>query len=169
MKMKLTLVTLFAVLLLTSFRTQQRTQYCNSRFQFCMEYPQDFRANGESGNGDGQTFTAKTGGAKITAYGSLALDPRDLDESNDPDPLKYQFKQATDGLKLAYKVIKPNYYIFSALNAKGNIVYCKTVKRKIDYLATPGTEVLQTLMIEYPPSEQDKYKDYCTYIAGSLK
>ncbi|WP_212005025.1 hypothetical protein [Chitinophaga sp. HK235] len=134
-----------------------------------MEYPQDFKGEGESTSGDGQTFMARQGSAKIWAFGHLVLDPRDLDENADPDPMKYELKSATSDYKVAYKVVKPNFFIFSGTDDKGNIVYCKTVKRKIDYLGDPATEVFQTVMILYPAAEQEKYKDYCTYIAGSLK
>ncbi|NML40152.1 hypothetical protein HHL17_23335 [Chitinophaga sp. G-6-1-13] len=169
MKATICVTSLVLAILCLSFTTGPRKQYCNNRFQFCMEYPDDFKANGESGNGDGQTFSAPKSTAKIWAYGHLALDPRDLDENADPDPLKHEFKTSTEGLKLAYKVIKPNFYIFSGTNDKGDIVYCKTARHKINYMGSPDSEVLQSIMIIYPAAEQDKYKDYCTYIAGSLK
>jgi hypothetical protein len=159
---------LLAVLCL-SFTAGPRKQYCNERFRFCMEYPDGFKADGESANGDGQTFSALKGAAKIWAYAHLALDPRDLDENNDPDPLKHEFKTSTEGIKLAYKVMRPDYYIFSGANSNGDIVYCKTARHKINYMGNPGSEVLQSIMIIYPAAEQEKYKDYCTYIAGSLK
>lgn len=171
MKAKICVTSLVLAVLCLSFSTLTRKQYCNNRFQFCMEYPEDFNAEGESGNGDGQTFSARKGTAKIWTYGHLVIDPADIDDNAKPgaDPLLYEFKSATEGLKMAYKVIKPNYYIYSGTNKNGDIVYAKTAKHKINYMGSPDSEVFQTIMIIYPAAEQDKYKDYCTYIAGSLK
>nr|WP_295863592.1 hypothetical protein [uncultured Chitinophaga sp.] len=170
MKATICVTSLLLAILCLSFTAGPRKQYCNNRFQFCMEYPDDFKAEGESGNGDGQTFSAPKGTAKIFAFGQLVMDPADIDEHVQPgtDPLKYNFRSVTKGLKVAYQVIKPTYYIYSGTNNKGEIVYCKTAKRKIDYMGSES-DVFQTIMITYPAAEQDKYKDYCTYIAGSLK
>ncbi|MBC9935027.1 hypothetical protein [Chitinophaga qingshengii] len=171
MKAKICITSLVLAVLCLSFSTLARKQYCNNRFQFCMEYPEDFKADGESGNGDGQTFSARKGTAKIWAWGNLVMDPSELYDDVKPgtDPLQYKFKSAIEGIKVAYKVIKLNFYIFSGTNEKGDIVYCKTVKHKINYMGSADSEVFQTIMIIYPAAEQDKYKDYCSYIAGSLK
>ncbi|WP_143310890.1 hypothetical protein [Chitinophaga vietnamensis] len=151
---------LFAVPLLA----QQYNNYFNARFHISMLYPKDFTAQPESFNGDGRKFVAKDGQAEIITYGSLVLEETGTTTSQ-------QFEDYAFDLKVAYKVIKPDYLIMSGTNRDGNIVYRKTLKRKISYPGDTGknTWVWQTVMITYPPSQQAQYADYCKYIAQQFK
>lgn len=135
-------------------------QYCNARFSYCVSYPASFVAQEESANGDGKVMLAKDGKAEIRAFGSLVV--------TEGDHLKEAFKLATSHMKLAYKVIKKDVFIISGTDQAGNVVYRKTVIKKIDYMGTGDTVVLQTLMITYPPDQQSLYASYCAQIAGSL-
>jgi hypothetical protein len=138
-------------------------EYCNDRFSFCIKYPSQFVGQGESSNGDGQVFLSKDKQAKITTYGILVLE-----EVN--DDFNEEFKNAGRGLNVTYKVFKPNWFIISGTDSKGNIVYRKTVMKRIGYTgdSTEDTSVLQTLMIIYPLSQQKLYSGYCGVIAKSL-
>ncbi len=75
---------------------------------------------------------------------------------------------ATDKVKIHYKVMKGSWFIFSGVDTAGNIIYQKTVKKAVNYMGDPGTEVFQTVRISYPPSQQNEYKDYCGIIAKSF-
>ncbi|NSL85629.1 hypothetical protein [Chitinophaga solisilvae] len=163
MKIKLSIAAVILTCVFSSF-TLQRSEYCNARFGFCAGYPKGFTGKGESANGDGQTFTSADGKAVILIFGALA-DDTDVEG----DIVQDRFRTASSGYKVVYKVIKPNWFIFSGTDKSGNTVYCKTVKRNIKYMGEDPTDVFQTIMITYPPADQEKYRDYCAYIAGSLK
>lgn len=64
--------------------------------------------------------------AEIRAFGRLAIE--------DFDRLDQEFESATGQLKLIYKHITKDWFVVSGINEKGNIVYCKTRKKIIDYM-----------------------------------
>ncbi len=156
---------LIAALLLLNcgFVNQQPPQYCNARFSFCVQYPPGFEGLGESENGDGQIFRSKDKLAEIRAYGAMVVE--DLNET-----VFDEFQLATRNVSVSYKVVKPDWFIVSGLDKEGDIVYQKTVRKKIAYMGEeqPATDVYQTLMITYPKSQQDKYASYCRVISKSL-
>jgi hypothetical protein len=165
--MKKRLVISFAflsILSLTGFQQKAMEEYCNGRFSFCISYPVGFKGEGEAGNGDGQRFLSKDKQAEIATWGMNVLE-----EIN--DNVKDEFESASEKITVTYKVIKPTSFIFSGLNQKGEIVYRKSVMKKI---ADEGSEeedtmVWQTLMITYPKSQQNLYGSYCGVIAKSLQ
>ncbi len=135
--------------------------YCNSRFQFCIDYPRDLTSQGEAENGDGQIFLSKDKQTEVRAYGMMAIE--------EFDKLSQQYETAITGITVSYKVIKPSWFIFSGTDKKGNIVYRKTVKKKLDdYMNGGPQDVFQTLMITYPVSQKKLYDPYCGKIAKSL-
>ena len=137
--------------------------YCNDRFQFCIEYPLNFKPQGESFNGDGQVFKTLDEKAQITVYGSLPI--LDVTES-----LEQLYQMTTNKKIITYKVFKKNYFIISYYDEEGNIVYEKTIFKKInDYLGNGPTDVFQTLMITYPKNQSDLYDSYCEKIVSILK
>ncbi|MVT08599.1 hypothetical protein [Chitinophaga tropicalis] len=159
--MKKLLIAVAAICL--SFTTGADNEYCNARFQYCVKYPAGFTGQGESANGDGQTFLSADKEARMAAWGRLVVEEKETIQS--------QYNLYTTGLQITYKVIKPTWLIISGKDREGNIVYMKIVKKTIDYLDSgkKDTEVFQGLTIHYPPSQQAKYKDYCAYIAKSLQ
>jgi len=150
-------------LIASGFQSKGLEEYCNGRFGFCIQYPSGFTGQGEAGNGDGQRFLSKDKQAEITTYGMLVLE-----EIN--DDLKEQFLSVTKDIQVSYKVIKPNWFVFSGLTKDGKIIYQKTVMKKINYMdeEKPETMVQQTLMITYPKSQQHLYGNYCGVISKSL-
>jgi hypothetical protein len=78
------------------------------------------------------------------------------------------FNTATEDFKLSYRIIKKDWYIFSAADSKGNIIYQKTIKKKIDYMGEKNTYVFETLRISYPANQSKQYEAYCKLIAKSL-
>jgi hypothetical protein len=150
---------IFFILISFSFKNDYLI-HCNARFNFCISYPADFIKLPESENGDGRIFISKDKKTEIRMYGSLAIE--------DFDKLEQEFTTQTSHTHLSYKMINGDWFIFSGTDAKGNIVYQKTVKKKIDYMGEKNTYVFQTLTISYPPNQSKKYNSYCKLIAKSL-
>ena len=140
---------------------EEYLEYCNDSFGFCIKYPKDFLKQPESGNRDGTTFLSKDKFSKIWAYGRLAIEG--LDE------IKQEFDIATEGIKLTYKVIGDNWFIFSGVNSNGVIIYQKTCKKKIEYFGSTDTYAFQTLRISYPLNQKKQYESYCKLIAKSFQ
>lgn len=136
------------------------SSYCNARFSFCIKYPKAFQKGKEADNGDGAVFTSKDKKTEIRGYGSLAVE--------DFDKLEQRFKLATETLTVTYKTMKADWFVFSGTDGSGNIIYQKTVKKKIDYFGDAGTPVFQTLRISYPAEQQKNYGEYCRVIAKSF-
>ena len=125
-----------------------------------MKYPSSFKMQQQSENNDGAIFTSKDSKIEIWTYGRLAVE--------DLDKLEQEFGFAADKIKITYRVMKSNWFIFSGIDATGNIIYQKTVKKAINYFGDPKINVFQTIRISYPPLQQEKYKGYCDIIAKSL-
>lgn len=140
-------------------QSDNTVQYCNPRFNFCILYPKSFILQPPPQNGDGRTFVSPDKKAVIYAWGNLAIE--------DFSRLGQEFKIATDGIKLVYKRVTNNSFIFSGIDEQGQIVYRKTCKKKINYYGQ-STFVFQSLEITYPPSQQTLYKLYCLQIAKSF-
>lgn len=135
-------------------------KYCNARFSFCLGYPISFVSQSPPENGDGEALLSRDGLAEIRAFGSLAVE--------DFNTLEQEFTVATSKTKLTYKRITKDWFVFSGIDQKGEIVYRKTVRKKINYMGKPATQVFQTLMIKYPASQQSVYTPYCLEISKSL-
>jgi hypothetical protein len=170
-KMKQSIIVVSMLVVLFSSHTYaQKTaykDYCNARFGYCISYPSDLKGQGEAQNGDGQTFVSKDGKATVYAFGRLQMD--DMDDYK--DDIKHEFKTSAAELKVAYQVLKDNWFILSGTDKDGNTVYEKTMLKKVAYMGDdkPSTFVFWTLYIKYPPAQQDKYKDYCAEIAKAFK
>lgn len=135
--------------------------YCNDRFDFCIQYPASFQKQPVPENNDGLIFLSKDKKTEIRAFGSLAVE--------DIDSLDDQWKMSTDGIKLSYKKVEKDWFIYSGTNKQGKIVYRKTRKIKIKYMGGDDTWVFQSLMITYPASQAKTYDPYCVTIAKSLR
>lgn len=143
---------------LSSFNSDTTfAKYCNARFNFCIEYPNSFERQSEPENGDGLIFLSRDKSTEIPAFGSLAVE--------DFDKLDQEYSIAVSDLRVTYKVITKDWFIFSGIDKKGKIVYRKTRKKKIDYMGQGATYVFQTLMITYPQSQNQLYKPYCIKIS----
>jgi hypothetical protein len=124
-----TIVTsLFLIIQFSAVSQTDLKEYCNDRFSFCIKHPTATIPQGEAGNGDGQRFLSKDKQTEIAVYGMLVLE-----EVN--DDFNEQFQQAGEGLTVTYKVFKANWFIVSGTDKKGNIVYRKTVLKKIRYMS----------------------------------
>ena len=157
--MKNYLCYLFLFLGTQNFYAQNMKNYCNSRFDFCVSVPSNFKNLGESENGDGQSFQSHDGNAKIITFGNL-----EIEGINDLESL---YKQYLKSKKITYKFRKGNYFILSGIEKNGNIFYLKTIKKRINYFGEKA-DVVQNLMISCPKSQNSKYSSYCKVISKSL-
>lgn len=150
---------LFACLM--AFMPFKDKEYCNDRFQFCINYPATFTSGPEPANGDGLQFFSADKKTTITASGSL------YDEEF--DSLERDYKYFSEKFKVTYHVMKPNYLIVSGTDKNGNIAYEKVVIKSVNYFGEhPNTKVFQSIRITYPASQQAQYASYCAYIAKAL-
>jgi len=162
--MKVTFIANLSYLILFFYPNQLAdkgySSYCNSKFDFCIQYPSSFKKLPPPENGDGLIFISADSLAEIRAYGSLvaALDNGLSDE--------YSF--ATTSLDITYKRMTDHSFIISGMNKDNRIIYRKTSISKIRYMGEPGTQVFRTLMIEYPASQSAQYEEYCRRISNSL-
>ena len=149
------------LILIFSFKSSNTFDtYCNTRFDFCIEYPHLFKRQPAPTNGDGLIFLSPDKNTEIHAFGKLAV--------GNLYKLDQEFQMSTEDLNVVYKKITNNSFIFSGINKQGKIVYRKTIKKKIDYVGLPGTYVFQSLMITYPDSQKKLYESYCKKISTSL-
>lgn len=135
-------------------------KYCNARFGFCIEYPASFVSMPPPSNNDGLTFLSTDKKTKILAFGSLAVE--------DFDRIDQEFTIAISNINLTYKKVLKDWFIFSGLSKQGEIVFRKTVKKKINYKGDRDVNVFQTLMIIYPAAQNNIYQTYCIKISKSL-
>ncbi|MDM1551636.1 hypothetical protein [Empedobacter falsenii] len=159
MNVKSTFMLLFLVGIIQLSFGQNLKKYCNQRFNFCTEYPSNFSGLGESQNGDGQNFISKDKLTKITIFGNL-----EIEDIND---LKSTYKSYLTSKNVTYKLIKDNYFVISGFESKNKIFYIKVIKKKVDYYGSL-TDVLQTVYISYPKTQNDIYSAYCKNIAKNF-
>lgn len=149
------------LILFSSFNSDTTfAKYCNARFDFCVEYPNSFERQSEPENNDGLIFLSRDRSSEIRAFGSLAVE--------DFDKLVQEYRIAVSNLRVTYKVITKEWFIFSGIDKNGKIVYRKTRKKKINYMGQGATYVFQTLMITYPQSQKRVYHPYCIKISEAF-
>lgn len=158
--MKFLIIAFYLIILYPKGETEYYS-YCNARFSFCIEYPSTFIRLPPPENGDGLIFQSVDKKTEIRAFGSLAVE--------DFDKLSQEYALATSDIKVTYKKNSKNWFIIAGITDQGKVLYRKTCKRKVDYMGQPSTSVFQTLMIEYPKSQEEFYKNYCEKIVESLK
>lgn len=141
--------------------TYKNNNYCNERFSFCIEYPKGFVPNGESGNGDGQSFFSDDRRTKISSWGVLVIE--------DITNLNLNYESVKRNKNITYSKKSEKYYVISGIE-NGKIFYQKTLQKKINYLGNnENTDVLITYRIEYPIDQKNKYNYYCNKINNELK
>ena len=97
---------------------------------------------------------------EVRAYGSL-VDKEVAD-------LTQTFRWDSDSVTVTYQAKLANGFIFSGTDKHNNIVYEKTVQKRIDYFGGGMTDVYQTWRITYPASQSAVYGGYCAVIGKGL-
>ena len=131
-------------------------KYCNSKYSYCVSYPNQLSAQRESDGGDGRHFTLKNSPSTIAVYASNT--PSALSQT-DSEYLK-QLKSDAHQHKIAYESLKGSRYAYSYLTPTGNIFYgWVIVKIGSDY----------HLEFEYPQSEKAAFDPIIKQMTQSLK
>lgn len=127
--------------------------YANARFKYSVSYPANLlKPQGESANGDGQSFLAKDGSAEMRVYGGYNT----LNET-----LRGKFAELTRkwGSGVTYKAIHQEWFVVSAL-VDGKTHYQKTILRG---------DTFKTLEIEYNSSRRATYDAPTSRISKSFQ
>ncbi len=124
--------------------------YCNSRFDYCVEYPTILTPQPEADNGDGRIFISKNKKVTLFAWGSNSLD----------EDLASQLENTVRDKKVVYKAVKKDWFIISGYNKDGNIFYQKTIL---------SDGIFKTILLEYPIAEKPTYDKVCEKLAKSFK
>lgn len=134
--------------------------YCNDRFQFCIEYPKNFTPQGESHNGDGQSFLSEDKKSTLIVSGIMSI--------VDVNPtIKEHFEMVTIDENITYKVLKKDFFIISGYNKNGDIFYQKTLAKNFkENNKNTLPDYYQTLKIVYPKNQSKKYSEYCKKISN---
>ncbi len=124
--------------------------YCNSRFDYCVEYPTTLEPQPEAENGDGRLFISKNKKVKLFAWANISLD----------EDLESKLETTIRGKKVVYKAVKKDWFIVSGYNKDGNIFYQKTIL---------SNGIFKTVILEYPIAEKPTYDKVCEKLAKSFK
>lgn len=160
----LTLFTLFRIsgVSETPQPTPSTSQYCNTRFGYCIDYLENVLIPQEEAfNGDGRKFTNKQGEVILTVFGRL-----NRDENGDPITLQQQFandisrlQKAGGSTVITYRKKGNDYYIISG--TKGNRIFYHKMIIKQDAFCFA--------FLEYPKSEKQVYDPYSTVVFNTFK
>ena len=123
--------------------------YGNARYGFHVCYPPALKPQGESDNGDGNTFKSADGKLIVRAYASYGIEPE-----GGPKAMAEAFHMSVDearkqGYKVSYQMLKPTLFALSGIadagTPKARVIYQKTFERTPDHLEV-------TLEAEYAES-----------------
>jgi hypothetical protein len=103
--------------------------YCNSRFQYCIDYPDFLIPKPESENGDGRIFENKKGAKILTVFGRI-----NQDADGNPLSLKTQFESDIKTMQenrknITYKKLGKTFYVLSGTDNEKTF-YQKTIIKK---------------------------------------
>ncbi len=130
--------------------SQSFVQYCNPRYGFCVDYPNNLTMKTAPDNDDGREFHDSNGFQLIASGINNVLD----------DTLETEMKsQSKDIGKITYQVKRKNWFVLSG-HIASDIVYVKT------YV---GKGAINRLYIKYPAKMKMKYTDTVTKISQSFK
>ena len=127
--MKLAAAILFCIVAQAAAQDAGWTRYDNGRFGFSVCYPPSLLPQGESGNGDGQTFKSKDGKVTVLAFGSFELEAS-KGKSPFAQELDFALQTASERhFKATYRVVRPHFFVLSGASPAGRIWYRKTIEQ----------------------------------------
>ena len=131
--------------------------YRNVRFGYQVSYPADLlEPEPEADNGDGRAFHARHGSGKVLVWGSYRLE----DVEPTPSAIAHGYEKDCGRGSLSYEVIKPRLIAFSCRNAKGEIIYQKTLV---------GRDILRSVRVEYPETGQAVWDAVTKQMSASFR
>lgn len=122
-------------------------KYCNSRYDYCIDYPILLIPQDESHNGDGRKFVSDDLKTEMTIFAS-----------NYPNSLKSYLSISSENKNITYKVVKNNWYVISGYE-NGLIFYQKTVF---------NNGIFKTFHLTYPKSIKKDFDFYLPLIVKSF-
>lgn len=132
-------------------------KYCNARFGFCIDYPENILfPQGESDNGDGQTFKSSQADVELTV--SKVYSNPEFDESLEQNYHTFSDNNSPNRT-ITYQKLYKTFYIVSGQN-NGKIFYLKTILLNGEMFSA---------YIEYPESKKELYNPYCQVIYKTFK
>lgn len=138
--MKIKIVTyLFLFVLTCSCSTQ--SEYCNDRFEYCLNYPAVFEPFGSSKSNDGQIFYIDGGKIELLVWGSVNGQNRTLQQEKE---------YISQKRKVEYQTINSDFFVISGFE-NGKVFYLRT--EKID-------NGFRSFEIRYPKEEKEKYDKF---------
>ena len=104
------LILLILVLLTTPAFAQDWGHYENGRFGYGIDIPSGFAGDGESDNGDGQSFYNAKGAQGLLVWGGHLLSDFEAEVTSAMD-----YAQAENGWNIAYQATTPRWASFSGI------------------------------------------------------
>lgn len=134
-------------------------QYCNVRFDYCLDYPKFLNPQPESANGDGRIFNNEKGEEVLRVFGRFNLDAEGKTIS-----LERQYNtDITDNLKkknnITYKKLGKTFFVISGFR-NGKIFYQKTIFKN---------DAFSFAILQYPTNDKEIYDKVSTEIFKTFK
>jgi hypothetical protein len=134
-------------------------RYSNGRFGFSVCYPPELVPQGESDNGDGQTFKSRDGKVTVLAYGGFEMLP-EKGRSGLQQELGFALAGARDRhFSVGYQLVKPHFFVVSGASPAGMVWYRRT--QEIQDRAV-------TLDFEYPAAARAQMDPLVVKMTGCL-
>lgn len=129
---------------------QEQNQYCNARFDYCIDYPSSLTPRPESENGDGRIFVNQKGIECLRVWGSLNGDAEGNPQSLEEKLNEMKAAKKSEGYSITYQSLNKNYFILTG-KKQDKLFYQKTILKE-DAFATaiakgdrPGKEDFKVL------------------------
>ena len=157
-KISVTLIGAVSSMLIASGPAHAET-YTNVRYGYWVSYPADLLvAEPEADAGDGLSFHARQGTAKMSVWATWNLH----DEAVDQSPEGVAREAASDCARgpIPYRVVKPKLVAVSCVTSQGRVVYQKTLISK---------DEVTSVRFEYPKVDSNRWDDVVKRVAASLQ
>ncbi|WP_157698944.1 hypothetical protein [Bernardetia litoralis] len=118
-----------------------QSEYCNERFEYCLNYPAAFEPFGSSKSGDGQIFYIDGGKIELLVWGSVNGQKRTLEQEK-----QYISQNRT----VEYQTIKSKFFVISGFE-NGKVFYLRTEKTQNGF---------RSFEIRYPKEEKETYDKF---------
>lgn len=143
----------FAILAAQSASAESWRAYHNERFGTTAEVPEGWRMGAPPENNDGRVFTSPDGRAEIVVSGMFSIGPRSEEFALRLGPL--------DGEIIEYDRRGRDWLVVSGVKGE-KIFYRKS-------LLSCGDTIWNSVALEYPASEKEKYDPLVAHVAASLR
>ncbi|MCG7657995.1 hypothetical protein [Wielerella bovis] len=131
--------------------------YCNTRFDYCVNYPKTLIKQPESDNRSGTGFKLKGSSASIMVYGGYNVG---ADDNLTAKPyLNMLQRQSHSNYQVTYELLKDNDYTVSGYDKQGNIFYRHT---------KANDDRNTTVHFIYPKSDKSKMDGIIKQMKSSL-